>query len=227
MSDIRQVKGIFVTATGTDVGKTYVSALLVKALRELGVSCGYFKPALSGLNSSCVNDVEYVSNVSGGDFTLENNVSYSFKEAVSPHLAADRTGENILLDKIIADYSNLANMYDYIVVEGAGGITCPFNLSDKPLLLPDVILALGLDVLIIADGGLGTINSTLLTCEYAKSKGLNVKGIILNNFDADNFMHNDNLAQVERLTGVNVIATVKNNDSKLEIEEKVLKGLFL
>ena len=227
MSDIRQVKGIFVTATGTDVGKTYVSALLVKALRELGVSCGYYKPALSGLNSSCVNDVEYVSNVSGGDFTLENNVSYSFKEAVSPHLAADRAGVNILLDKIIADYLNLANMYDYIVVEGAGGITCPFNLSDKPLLLPDVILALGLDVLIIADGGLGTINSTLLTCEYAKSKGLNVKGIVLNNFDADNFMHNDNLAQVERLTGVNVIATVKNNDSKLEIEEKVLKGLFL
>lgn len=227
MSDIRQVKGIFVTATGTDVGKTYVSALLVKALRELGVSCGYYKPALSGLNSSCVNDVEYVSNVSGGDFTLENNVSYSFKEAVSPHLAADRAGENILLDKIIADYSNLANMYDYIVVEGAGGITCPFNLSDKLLLLPDVILALGLDVLIIADGGLGTINSTLLTYEYAKSKGLNVKGIVLNNFDADNFMHNDNLVQVERLTGVNVIATVKNNDSKLEIEEKVLKGLFL
>ena len=227
MSDIRQVKGIFVTATGTDVGKTYVSALLVKALRELGLSCGYYKPALSGLNSSCVNDVEYVGKVSGGDFTLENNVSYSFKEAVSPHLAADRAGENILLDKIIADYSNLVNMYDYIVVEGAGGITCPFNLSGKPLLLPDVILALGLDVLIIADGGLGTINSTLLTCEYAKSKGLNVKGIILNNFDADNFMYNDNLAQIERLTGVNVIATVKNNDSKLEIEEKVLKGLFL
>ena len=225
MTKFTQEKGIFITATGTDVGKTYISALLVKLLREKGVNCGYFKPALSGISSDVVSDVQYVSEVSGGNFTLEDNVSYSFKEAVSPHFASFRAGEKISLDKIIKDYENLSNKYDFIVVEGAGGITCPFDLSATTLLLPDVIKALGLDVIVVADAGLGTINSTLLTCEYAKSKSINVKGIILNNFDCDNFMHQDNLEQVERLTGVKVVATVKSNATSLELDDCFKKGL--
>ncbi len=225
MTKFTQEKGIFITATGTDVGKTYISALFVKLLRENGVNCGYFKPALSGISSDVVSDVQYVSKVSGGDFTLEDNVSYSFKDAVSPHLAAVRAGKKISLDKIIKDYENLSNKYDFIVVEGAGGITCPFDLSATTLLLPDVIKALGLDVIVVADAGLGTINSTLLTCEYAKSKSINVKGIILNNFDCDNFMHQDNLEQVERLTGVKVVATVKSNATSLELDDCFKKGL--
>ena len=222
----RDTQGIFITATGTDVGKTYVSALLVKFLRDKGVNCGYYKPALSGLSPDLVNDVDYVAKISGGDFTLDDNVSYSFSEAVSPHLASNRTGVKISLDKILNDYGKLSNKYDFIVVEGAGGITCPFSLSDETILLPEVIKTLGLDVIIVADGGLGTINSTLLTCEYAKSKGLNVKGIILNNFDCDNFMHQDILKQVEGLTGVKVVATVKNNATSLELEDCFKKGLI-
>ena len=218
-------RGIFITATGTDIGKTYVSALLVKLLRQMGLNCGYYKPALSGLSSDVVNDVEYVAQISGGKFSIENNVSYSFREAVSPHLASKRADVKISLDKIIKDYDNLSNEYDFMVVEGAGGITCPFDLSDKSILLPDIISALGLDIIIVADGGLGTINSTLLTCEYAKSNGVNVKGIILNNFDANNFMHKDNLVQVERLTGVKVVATVSPNASSLKLEDCFLKGL--
>ena len=225
MTKFTQEKGIFITATGTDVGKTYISALLVKLLREKGVNCGYFKPALSGISPDIESDVQYVSKVSGGGFTLEENVSYSFEDAVSPHLASFRAGEKISLDKIIKDYENLSNKYDFIVVEGAGGITCPFDLSGATLLLPDVIKSLGLDVIVVADGGLGTINSTLLTCEYAKSKSINVKGVILNNFDCDNFMHQDNLEQVERLTGVKVVATVKSNATSLELDECFKKGL--
>lgn len=225
MTKFAQEKGIFITATGTDVGKTYISALLVKLLRENGVNCGYFKPALSGISPDIVSDVQYLSEVSGGNFTLEDNVSYSFKEAVSPHLASFRAGKKISLDKIIKDYEKLSNKYDFIVVEGAGGITCPFDLSATTLLLPDVIKALGLDVIVVADAGLGTINSTLLTCEYAQSKSINVKGIILNNFDCDNFMHQDNLEQVERLTGVKVVATVKSNATSLELDDCFKKGL--
>ena len=221
----RDIRGIFITATGTDVGKTYVSALLVKLLHQMGLNCGYFKPALSGLSPDVVNDVEYVAQISGGKFSIENNVSYSFEEAVSPHLASVRAGVKISLDKIIKDYDKLSNVYDFIVLEGAGGITCPFDLSDTTLLLPDIIKAIGLDVILVADAGLGTINLTLLTCEYAKSKGILVKGIILNNFDSNDFMHQDNLKQVERLTGVKVVATVSPNASSLKLEDCFLKGL--
>lgn len=219
-------KSLFITATGTDIGKTYVSALLVKKMQDLNLKCGYYKPALSGAVTGLVSDVEYVKNIAN----LEDDmayVSYIFEEAVSPHLASKRCGIEISVDKILNDYLNLLKNMDYMVVEGAGGITCPFNLSEEEkLLLPDVIKALGLDILIVADGGLGTINSVLLTVEYAKSKGINVKGIILNNFDDDNFMYQDNLKQIEILTGVKVVATVKKNDTEICIDDEILKGLF-
>ena len=116
--------------------------------------------------------------------------------------------------------------YDYLVVEGAGGITCPFNIDDEILLLPDVIKELGTDILIIADGGLGTINSVILTVEYAKSHGLNIRGIILNNYDENDFMHQDNKLQVERLTGVKVIAVVKKSEKNLQISKEDLISIF-
>ena len=221
----RDTRGIFITATGTDVGKTYVSALLLKKMQNLGFNCGYYKPAMSGVCPDVLSDIQYVQQIAGlsSDKLL---VSYSFKDAVSPHLAAVKAVVDIKLDKILADYSDLVNNLDYVLVEGAGGIICPFNLDNGKLLLSDVIKALNLDVLVVADAGLGTINSTVLTCEYAKSQGINVKGIILNNFNNDNIMHQDNLLQVERLTGVKVVATVEAGATELEIDDIVLKGLF-
>ena len=117
--------------------------------------------------------------------------------------------------------------YDYLVVEGAGGITCPFVITDKKVvLLPQIIKKLGLDVVIVADGGLGTINSVLLTVEYAKAQGLGIRGIILNNYIENDFMYEDNKSQVERLTGVKVIATVKKGDKDLNISQENLLKIF-
>ena len=90
-------------------------------------------------------------------------------------------------------------------------------------MLKDLIKELGLNIIIIADGGLGTINSTLLTVEYAKANNINIEGIILNNFDPNNFMHQDNLKQVEYLTGIKVIATVKKNQKDIEILKEFFK----
>lgn len=215
-------KSIFVTATGTDIGKTYISALLVKKLRESGLNCGYYKPALSGAikqpdGSLLPGDCDFVVKTAGLDVNPEDCVTYCFEEAVSPHLAAERLGVKIEKSKIKSEFEQRKKNYDYLVVEGAGGITCPFNMKEEILLLPDIIKALGLNVVIVADGGLGTINSVLLTVEYAKQQGINIKGLILNNFEEDNFMHLDNKKQIERLTGINVIATVKKGDDDLNI----------
>lgn len=225
-------KSIFVTATGTDIGKTYVSGLLVKKMRDLSFNCGYYKPALSGAvkqvdGSLLPGDCDFVVKTSGLNVNPNSCVSYCFEEAVSPHLASERLGISIDKNVIKNDFNKRCNDYDYLVVEGAGGITCPFNLSNgNKLLLPDVIKTLGLDILIVADGGLGTINSVLLTVEYAKSCGLNVRGIILNNFVDDDFMHIDNKKQVEELTGVKVIATVKKDDKNLDITKESLLKIF-
>ncbi len=224
-------KSVFVTATGTDIGKTYVSALLVKKMRDLNYNCGYYKPALSGAirqkdGSLLPGDCDYVVKTANLDVEPLNCVTYCFEEAVSPHLAAERQGVSISNEVIKSEYLKRTNEYDFMIVEGAGGITCPFNMKEEKLLLPDVIKNLGLDIIIVADGGLGTINSVLLTVEYAKSCGLNIRGIIFNNYDKDDFMHQDNKKQVEVLTGVKVIAVVSKGDKDLNILEKDLLDIF-
>ena len=219
-------KAIFITATGTDVGKTYISALIVKRLRELGRDCGYFKPALSGAvekNGNLIpGDCDFVLKTAGINANPMDYVSYVYKTAVSPHLAAEIEGNQIKIEKIKTDYERLKKEFDYLVVEGAGGIVCPFNLGEFKLILPDVIKELGLDILVVASASLGTINSTVLTVEYAKLHGINVKGIILNNYDENDFMQRDNKLQIERLTGVKVVAAVKKDDASIND----LSGLF-
>lgn len=219
-------KAIFVTATGTDVGKTYISALIVKKIRELGYNCGYFKPALSGAiekdGKLIPGDCDFVLKTAGINSVPLNYVSYVFKTAVSPHLAAEIENNPIKIEKIKSDYEEIKKEFDYLVVEGAGGIICPFNLKEQKLLLPDVIKELGLDILVVASASLGTINSIVLTVEYAKQQGINVKGIILNNYDENDFMQKDNKIQVENLTGVKVVATVKKDDTSISD----LSGLF-
>lgn len=202
--------GIFITATGTDVGKTYVSALIVKGIRKQGINCGYYKPALSG--DVYPNDCEYVFKTAGIKKDANNNVSYKFKPALSPHLASKLENNPIKLKKIKADFERIQKEFDMLVVEGAGGIICPFN---DDLILPDVIKALGLDIIIIASAGLGTINSTVLTVEYAKTHKINIKGIILNNYDETDIMHVDNKKMIEKLTGIKVLTTVKTGDTEI------------
>lgn len=219
-------KGIFITATGTDVGKTYVSALILKKMREKGLNCGYYKPAMSGIEEGKLSDAEYVFKTAGLEGNPMDYVSYPFVEALSPHLASERTGVEIKIDKIKSDFEKIKKNYDYVLVEGAGGIICPFNLREgQELLLPDVIKALGLDVIIVADAKLGTINSTVLTVEYARQKGINIQGIILNNFDENDFMQIDNKKQIEKITGIKVIATVKKDDKEILNIEKFFKEI--
>ena len=220
-------KKIFITATGTDVGKTYVSALIIKKMRESGFNCGYYKPVMSGvteLGKRLVDsDANYIIRMADLEETAEDCVSYWWKEAVSPHLASKRAGEKVDIDKIKNDFYNISQKYDYLLVEGAGGITCPLIVEkDEKYLLKDLIWELGLSIIIIADAGLGTINSTLLTIEYARENGIEIEGVILNNYDSNNFMHWDNLEQIETLTGVNVVATVSKDSNNIML----LEGLF-
>ena len=224
-------KQLFITATGTDIGKTYISALLVKKMIEYEFNCGYYKPVLSGAirigDVIIPGDCKYVTDISGLNIKPTECLSYCFEEAVSPHLAAQRTGTNISIDKILNDYNNLSKRYDYVLIEGAGGITCPIiSTENKVYLMSDLIKDLKVNVIIVADGGLGTINSVLTTVEYAKARGINIEGIILNKYDKTDFMHKDNLKMVEKLTGIKVIATIAKDDKDIDISKQILEGLF-
>lgn len=228
------IKSLFVTATGTDVGKTYVSALLVKKMKEYGFNCGYYKPVLSGAivdadGHTIPGDCKYVVDTANLSINPMDCLSYCFSEAVSPHLAAKRIGETISKTKIFEDYDKLKQSYNYMVIEGAGGITCP--LCDAPqrsemFLLSDLIRNMDKDVIVVADGGLGTINSVVTTVEFIRLSGITIKGIILNNFDKNNFMHRDNLFMIEKMTDVNVIATVAKGENDINIDKELLESMF-
>ena len=224
-------KGLFVISTGTDVGKTFISALLVKKLHEAGFKSGYYKAALSGATwqkgKLIPNDADYVNFVSGIDQSLEDMVTYVYESAVSPHLAAKREGNPVVLEKVLTAYTLLTAQYDYLTVEGSGGIVCPLVYDEnRSLMLTDVIQALQLKTILVAPAGLGTINHTVLTVEYARKIGIEVLGLILNRFHTNNAMEEDNRYMLEQLTGLPVIATVEDDEQNIKITLTDLVELY-
>jgi dethiobiotin synthetase len=220
-------KSIFIAGTSTDIGKTFVTALLVKYLREKNINAGYFKPVLSGAeiidNKLVPGDAKYVCDIAGINVQPQDLVSYTFKTAVSPHLAAQMENTTISLDKIKTDFNNLKSKYGFLVVEGCGGIICQISTQkNNEIFLTDIIKSLNLDVILVASSLLGTINSTVLTIEYAKKLNINIKGIIMNFYDKENFMHTDNKKQIEYLTGIPVIATVEKDAKEIFMEQNII-----
>lgn len=224
-------KGIFITGTGTDVGKTYVTALIVKKLKEAGVKSAYYKAAVSGNirgeHGLIPGDAAHVKEISGIAQPLEEMVPYIYEQAVSPHLAARQEGNPIELSIVIQGYGDLAEKYEYITMEGSGGILCPLRYDDKEeIWLEDVVEALHLPCIVIADAGLGTINGTILTIEYLKKKNIEVKGVILNHFHAGAVMEEDNRSMIEKRGGIPVIACVPDKAETIEISIEKLLELY-
>ena len=222
--------GIFVTGTGTDIGKTFVTALLVKKLHDTGCNTAYFKAAVSG-NERDENgrlipgDAAYVKKISGISQPLDTMCPYIYETAVSPHLASKIEGDLVELENVKDRYEKLCDEYEYVICEGSGGIVCPIRYDDRKIMLEDIIKSLGLPAIVVADAGLGTINSVVLTCEYMKAHGMEIRGLILNNFHKGEIMEEDNKVMCEKLTGLPVIACVGENDTDLDISAELLEQL--
>ena len=215
-------ESIFIAGTSTDIGKTFVTALLVRYLRDKNINAGYFKPVLSGAeivdNRLVPGDAKYVCDIAGIKTQPQDLVSYIFKNAVSPHLAAELENKTVDLNKIKTDFNKLKNEHNFLIVEGCGGIICQISTQkNNEIFLTDIIKSLNLDVILVASSLLGTINSTVLTVEYARKLNIDIKGIIMNFYDKENFMHTDNKKQIEYLTGIPVIATVEKDAKEIFI----------
>lgn len=223
-------KGIFITATGTDVGKTYVTGLLVKKMREAGLNAGYYKAALSGAEITpeglLPGDADFVRRMASLDVKPQELVSYIYEEAVSPHLAALREGNPVELAKITEDYAKSLEKYEYVTMEGSGGIICPIRWDEQHILLEDIIKELNLGTLVISTAALGSINACILTIFYLKEHSIPVRGIILNNYDDNDFMQVDNKKMIEAIGGVPILACVPPNADNLEIDVDLLTSLY-
>ena len=224
-------KKIFITGTGTDVGKTYVTGLIVKKLKESGMNAAYYKAAMSGNERTeegmlLPGDAQYVKTVSGIEQSLACMCPYVYEAAVSPHLASRIEGNPVMLQEVVKGFEEVCRQYDYVTMEGSGGILCPICFDERELWLEDVIRDLGLSSLIVVDAGLGTINSVVLTVEYMRAKGLPVKGIIFNRFHPGDRMEEDNLRMCEHRTKLPVLACVEADSGTLDMEIEKLTSLY-
>jgi dethiobiotin synthetase len=172
------VRGVFVTGTGTEVGKTVVASAIAATLAERGERVAVFKPVLTGLNDaeSELADHERLRLSAGSRQKPQEIAPYRFKPAVSPHLAAELAGVRVKPAILLACARRAASAGDVLVAEGVGGLMVP--LGDG-YLVRDLATELGLPLLVVARPGLGTINHTLMTVECARSAGLEVAAVVL------------------------------------------------
>mgnify|MGYP002512656816 FL=1 len=224
-------KNLFITGTGTDAGKTYVTGLVIKKLRESGANAAYYKAAMSGNERRAdgtliPGDALSVKEVSGIAQPLEEMCPYIYENAYSPHLAARIEGGPVELSVVRDGFRKVSEKYDYVTVEGSGGILCPIRYDGERIMLEDVIQDLGLSCLLVADAGLGTINSVVLTAEYMRARNIPIVGMIFNRFHKGNVMEEDNIRMCGELTGLKTLACVQEGDRALAMEAEALRALY-
>ncbi|TYQ15835.1 UNVERIFIED_CONTAM: dethiobiotin synthetase [Acetivibrio alkalicellulosi] len=202
-------KGIFILGTDTDVGKTFITAGINYILNKNNFRCCSFKPVQTGAFtfSGCriSGDMKFVKEMCSIEEDYVNMNSYCFIKEVSPHIAAELEDVRIDTKKIINDFNALKENYDYVIVEGAGGLIVPIIRNEYYMY--DMIKDLNLSAILVSRAGIGTINHTSLTWEFAKSKGIDIKGIIVNGYNGL-YYEDDNVDVIKSITGVPVISVM-------------------
>ena len=195
------MRGVFVTGTDTEVGKSVVAASICAALAARGERMAAFKPAVTGLDEEpgeLGRDHELLASVASAGQSPEEVAPYRFGPPVSPHLAAELAGVTIEPAELVA----AARRHELLVCEGVGGLLVPITAG---YLVRDLAVDLALPVVIAARPGLGTINHALLTVEAARAAGLRVASVVMTPWPGEpTAMERSNRATVEQLGRVSV-----------------------
>ncbi len=199
------MRGLFVTATDTGVGKSVLSAALLAAMRAAGLSVSAYKPALTGTeelpNGAWPPDDELLALASGA--TPAEVAPLRFAPAVSPHLAAELAHAPIDPRALIEGaHRRDPGEEGVLLVEGVGGLLVPLA---EDYLLRDLARDLGLPLLLAVRPGLGTINHTLLTLEGARAAALDVRAVVITPWpQAPGEIERSNRETISRLGGLPV-----------------------
>ncbi len=197
------MNGLFITGTDTHVGKTHVACGLIRALAAKNIRVGVMKPVETGVAVGAVGaDTTALIAAAGAGDAPERVCPYALGLAASPLIASRAAGVTIELSHITQVYRTLADKYEQMVVEGAGGWAVP--VADG-VDMGGLAGAVGLPVLLVARRALGTVNHTRLTVDAIRRTGLVVAGIVLNGPDdqGDDSLAG-NAALIRELTGVRV-----------------------
>ncbi|HEX6582012.1 MAG TPA: dethiobiotin synthase [Thermoleophilaceae bacterium] len=195
------MRGVFVTGTDTEVGKSVVAASICAALAARGERVGAFKPVVTGLDDEpgpFGYDHELLASAANAGQGPDDVAPYRFGPPASPHLAAELAGERIEPAHLL----EVARAHELLVAEGVGGLLVPITTG---YLVRDLAIDLGLPVVVAARTGLGTINHTLLTVEAARTAGLKPAGVVMTPWPEEPAeIERSNRETVERLARVPV-----------------------
>jgi len=181
------MKPLFITATDTDVGKTYVCAGLAYALKKLNVDVGIMKPFACGVKQKTgfsSNDLTTLANAAMVDDAEDIINPFFFPIPASPYTAAKNLGVKIDVEHVMECFRKLDKIHDIVLVEGIGGIMTPI-LKDYAII--DLIKDLKANTIIVTSSKIGTVNHTVLTCNMCKNMNIPIKGLIINNFDPSGY----------------------------------------
>ncbi|WP_163536395.1 dethiobiotin synthase [Gracilibacillus sp. YIM 98692] len=217
------MKGLFVTGTDTDVGKTIITSGIAAVLKETQMDIGVYKPLLSGVSREHPkSDTKLLKESSQTHLTYEEITPFEFKEPLAPYVAGKLEGRSIYFRDVLNHWNQMKEKHRYFLVEGAGGISVPLG---PDFLVSDLITALDLPAIIVARPNLGTINHTFLTVKYAQSIGIEIAGIIINGKNRDfNLAEQTNPDVIEKQCGVPILGiTPKLEDINQETIKQMIK----
>jgi len=212
------MKGIFVAGTDTGVGKTYIACIISGILKNNGINVGVMKPACSGSRS----DVKKLLKAAGIRENVELVNPLYFKHPLAPYVSARLERKKVDVKKALTVFRKLCSKYDFLVVEGAGGVQVPIT---EKYFVSDMIKNFGLPVILVARPALGTINHTLLAMEKLERMNVKVAAVVLSNGRGRGPAERTNPAVLRKLAGLTVFE-IKNNERKnMEFEKWLLKTM--
>jgi len=196
-------QGIFITGTGTEIGKTVIAGGFAASLKQSGTNVGVMKPISTGDTA----DAQFLKHAAQIDDALSLVNPIALRHPLAPSVAARIEEREIDLSHIESAFAKLQRKYDFLIVEGVGGIAVP--ILDN-FLVAHLINKLQLPILIVAQVGLGTLNHTLLTVGFARQFNIQIAGIVLNGLRPEiaGLAEATNPLEIERLTDVPVIGVV-------------------
>ena len=206
--------GIFITGTDTDVGKTVVSAGLALVLRARGLRVGVMKPVATGCYGPderlVSQDAAFLMEAAQNEYPPLSSPE-RFRNPLSPNVAAMLEKREIDVPGILKSYRELQKHYDFMIVEGIGGLMVPLK---KDYYVANLIRDMGLPIVIVSYAGLGAINHSLLTVDAAMIRGLEVRGIIFNRVSVTNYSLAEltNPKVIHDLSGVPILGTLPDID---------------
>lgn len=204
------MKGLFITATNTDIGKTMITGAIAAALQSRGIRVGVFKPLASGAargedGKLTAEDASFLMKAAGISESLRNEVNaICLEPAFTPAIAAKESGIKFDMEQVIGDLLANAEKYEISLVEGVGGITAPLW---EDYLVKDLMKRLNLPSVMVSHSKLGSINDTVLTQSYAQQHEINIGGVIFNCWDyaAEGILEQSNQLYIEKITGLAVL----------------------